>query len=99
MGRTQAVERKESTLNYTPRGDRVIVKRLERPQPSEEQLFIPKSQQKDFNEGVVVAVGPEILDLAVGDQVCFLDFAGTEVEVDGELYLSLMDSEIHGVRK
>jgi chaperonin GroES len=96
-------------INYEPRGDRVIVKTLPPPEAKEGEVYVPRSQQKPLNEGTVVAVGPgtrnrmtgqiDPVELAVGDQVCYLDFAGSEIEVDGEKYLSLRDEEIHGRRR
>lgn len=95
-------------INYEPRGDRVIVRRLPPPEPKEGEVYVPASQQKPLNEGVVVAVGPKLkvdrptgvvyFGLEPGDTVCFVDFAGFEIEVDGETYLSLRDEEIHGKR-
>lgn len=96
-------------MNYEPRGDRVIVKRLERGAQKPDTVFIPQSQQKPLDEGIVITVGPGVrnrvtgyidsIDLEVGEHVCFLEFAGQEIEVDGEQYISLRDEEIHGRRK
>ena len=86
-------------LSYTPRGDRVIVKRLERPAPAADAMAIPDSQKQVVNEGTVVAVGPKVPDLKPGDHVCFYEFSGSPVEIDGEEYLSMGEGEIHGVRK
>lgn len=95
-------------INYTPRGDRVIVRRLERPRRQEGEVLMPNSQQKPLDEGIVIAVGPgarnrvtgliDPLELEAGDHVCFVDMAGSEIEVDGEKYLALRDEEVHGVR-
>lgn len=90
--------RRTTPGSYTPRGDRVIVKRLERPSAQPGSLFVPDSQQKPLDEGTVIAVGPTISDIKAGQVVCFVEFAGTEIEVDGEGYLSMRESEIHGVR-
>ena len=97
-----------TTINYEPRGDRVVVRRLPRPDPKPGQVVIPNSQQKQLDEGIVVAVGPgqrnrltglvDVIDLAPGDHVCFGDYAGSEIDVDGEEYLSMRDEEIHGRR-
>ena len=87
-----------TTLNYEPRGDRVIVKRLPKPAPVPGAMFLPDSQQRPLNEGMVLAVGPEIDDIEPGEHICFLDFAGTAVEIDGVEYLSMRDEEIHGKR-
>lgn len=96
-------------INYEPRGDRVIVKRLARPEPLPGALSLPESQQKPLDEGIVIAVGPgnrnrmtgyiDEVNLKVGDHVCFLEYAGTDIEVDGEVYVSMRDEEIHGRRK
>lgn len=97
------------TINYKPRGDRVIVQRLPPPAPKEGELVVPNSQQKPLNEGIVVAVGPGMrnrvtgmvdpVDLGPGAHVCFVDYAGFEIEVDGEKYLSMRDEEVHGERQ
>lgn len=98
----------ESSINYEPRGDRVIVRRLPQPEGMVGGVYVPASQQKPLNEGVVVAVGPglrnrvtgqrDTIDLKPGDNICFVDFAGFAVEVDGVEYLSLRDEEVHGRR-
>jgi chaperonin GroES len=98
----------KSTINYEPRGDRVVVRRLERPAPKPGEVIVPGSMQKQLDEGIVVAVGPGLrnrltwqidpVDLEPGDHVCFGDFAGSEIEVDGEKFLSMRDEEIHGRR-
>ena len=92
-------QQRSGKSGYTPRGDRVIVKRLPQPKPKEGELLIPGSQRKPLDEGIVIAVGPEIEDIEPGNHVCFLEFAGTTVEIDGESYLSMRDQEIHGIRK
>src|SRR4051812_42047737 len=82
-----ALDRKgRSSIDYTPRGDRVIVKRLPPPVAKEGEVIIPGSQRPPLNEGTVVAVGSakELADIQIGDHVCFLDFAGTTIEVDGQ---------------
>lgn len=92
---------RRARLKYTPRGDRVIVRRLPPPAAKQGEVLIPGSQRKELNEGIVIAVGPhrDLADLKPGQHICFLDFAGTPVEVDGQEYLSLRETEIHGVRR
>src|SRR5271170_607063 len=90
--------RAKSPISYQPRGDRVLVKRHEHPPQAEGELALPASQQKPLDEGSVIAVGPEVAGISSGDHVCFLEFAGTDVWVDGESYLSMRDEEVHGKR-
>ena len=96
-------------INYEPRGDRVIVKSLPPVAPAPGEVVLPESQKKPLLEGIVVAVGPGLrnrvtgmrdpVDLKPGDHVCYVDFAGFDIEVDGEMYKSMRDEEIHGRRK
>lgn len=95
-------------INYEPRGDRILVKPLPPPGPKEGEIFVPASQQRPLNEGLVVAVGPGMrnritgqidpIDLEPGDHIGYVDFSGFDVVVDGESFLSMRDEEIHGRR-
>ena len=85
-------------INYVPRGDRVIVKQLELPEREMDGVYLPDSQRKRPDEGIVIAVGVEVKDLKPGDHICYLEFAGQTIEVDGVGYLSMRAQEIHGVR-
>ena len=96
-------------LNYIPRGDRVLVKRLPTPVAKAGDLSLPDSQKKPLNAGTVIKVGPGqrnavtgyvdvIYDIRPGDVIEFLDYAGSDVEIDGEDYIVLRECEIHGVR-
>jgi chaperonin GroES len=94
-------------VHYAPRGDRVVVKRLPRTESEAGQLSIPDSQKPPINEGIVIAVGPgarnrvtgqiDPIDLQPGDQVAWVDYAGSEDPETG--HLMLMESEIWGVVK
>lgn len=97
------------SLNYIPRGDRILVRRLLPPEPEPGKMVNPLSQTKPLNAGIVLAVGPgarnrvtgqvePIADLQPGDIVEFVEYA-QEVEVDGETLLLLRDEEIHGKRR
>lgn len=112
-------------FNYIPRGDRVIVKRMERPERDVNDVILPDSQQRPLNEGFVIAVGlwvgtgagetvgfvklmllllrllgwKGLAGLEPDDHVCFLDYAGQAIEIDGEEYLSMRECEIHGLRR
>lgn len=87
----------------------MIVQELPPPTPKEGEVFLPASQQKPLNEGIVIAVGPgarnrvtgqlDPIDLNPGDHVCFVDYAGFDIEVDGVKYKSMRDEEVHGRRK
>ena len=86
-----------------PLGERVIVK----PSPSEEKtaggLYIPETAKEKPQKGEVIAVGPGRkaddgqrlpMEVKVGDKVLYGKYSGTEMEVDGETYLIIKESDI-----
>ncbi|GJM24217.1 MAG: 10 kDa chaperonin [Phycisphaerae bacterium] len=89
-----------------PLGDKVIVKRLEADDVTAGGIFLPESAKEKPKRGVIQAVGPGrvtdtgdrgSMQLSKNDQVLFTSYAGTEVEVGGEEYLIMSESDILAV--
>ncbi|MGO4927825.1 co-chaperone GroES [Fundicoccus sp. Sow4_D5] len=73
-----------------PLGERVIIKVAEVEEKSAGGLVLPSSAKEKQQIGEVIAVGPSIEaedGVAVGDQVIFKSYTGTEVTDQGETYL------------
>ena len=84
-------------MNIKPLGDRVLVL----PAPAEEKIggiIIPDTAKEKPLQGKVVAVGNGTKDeemlIAVGDQVLYGKYAGTEIEFEGEKYLIMRQSDV-----
>ena len=85
-------------MTVKPLSDRVLVL----PNPAETTtasgLIIPDSAKEKPAAGKVVAVGPgtaEVkMEVSVGDQVLYGKYAGTEIQVEGESYLIMRQSDI-----
>ena len=81
-----------------PLADRVLV----RPAAAEEKtvggIIIPDSAKEKPLRGEVLAVGngtkDEEMVLKAGDQVLYGIYAGTELELDGEKYLIMRQSDV-----
>ena len=88
-------------MNIKPLADRVLIL----PQPAEERtiggIIIPDTAKEKPLAGKVVAVGPgtaEIkMEVAVGDEVLYGKYAGTELHIDGEDFLMMKQSDIMAV--
>ena len=86
------------SVSIKPLADRVLV----RPAAAEERtasgLIIPDSAKEKPLKGNVVAVGKGTKDeemvLKAGDSVLYGKFAGTELELDGEKYLIMLESYV-----
>ena len=88
-------------MNIKPLGDRVLVKLA----PAEEKtvggIIIPDTAKEKPLQGRVLAVGggtkDEEMVLKAGDTVLYGKYAGTEVELEGEKYLIMRQSDVLAV--
>ena len=85
-------------MNIKPLADRVLVV----PAPAEEKtiggIIIPDTAKEKPLKGEVVAVGNGTKDeetvVKVGDTVLYGKYAGTELELEGNKYLIMRQSDI-----
>jgi chaperonin GroES len=93
-------------MHFRPLHDRVVVRRIEGDEKTAGGIIIPDTAKEKPMEGEVVAVGPGArnekgqltpLDLKAGDRILFGKWSGTEVKIDGEDLLIMMESDVSGV--
>ena len=89
--------------NFTPLGERVVVKPSEGEQPTKGGIYLPDTAKEKPQEGEVMAVGPGLvsedgsripMELAKGDRVIYSKFAGTEYKDGDDELLILRESDI-----
>ena len=84
-----------------PLANRVLVKPTAAPEKTVGGIIIPDDPKEKPMRGEVIAVGEgtkdEAMILKVGDQVLFGKYTGTELEVDGEKYLIMHQSDVLAV--
>jgi chaperonin GroES len=90
-------------MNIRPLHDRVVVRRVEEEKTTSSGIIIPDSATEKPSRGEVIAVGNgrkndngEVIamDLKVGDQILFGQYAGNEIKVDGETLLVMNESDV-----
>ncbi len=82
-----------------PLGSNVVIKRSSC-ELTIGHIVIPKTKHSDkTTTGIVAAIGPKVYDVKPKDKVHFSRYAGSEAtfELDGESYLIIPESQIHGV--
>ncbi len=93
----------KKNLNLKPLEDRLVVKPLEAEEKTAGGILLPDSAKEKPQRGVVVAAGAgRLLDngkraemnVAVDDEVIYGKYSGSDVEVDGEQYKILRESDI-----
>jgi chaperonin GroES len=85
-------------MSIKPLADRVLVKPAVAEEKSVGGIIIPDTAKEKPLKGEVLAVGngtkDEEMVVKPKDQVLYGKYAGTEIELDGELYLIMRQSDI-----
>lgn len=88
-------------LNIKPLADRVIVKPADAEETTSGGIIIPDTAKEKPQRGTVMAVGPgkkdEPTSLSEGDTVLYGKYSGTEINVEGDDYLIMRESDIFAV--
>ena len=89
-----------------PLADRVIVKQSEAEEKTKSGIVLPDTAKEKPTKGKVIAVGPGKLNdkgkpmelgVRAGDTVYYGKYSGTDIEVDGEKYVILRETDVLGV--
>jgi chaperonin GroES len=89
-----------------PLDDRILVQQGKAEETTPGGIVLPDTAKEKPQRGTVKAVGPgKLLDsgergsmgVKVGDEVYYGKYTGTEVELDGEKYVILKESDVLGI--
>ena len=85
-------------MKLKPLGDRIVVKVVGEEKKTKGGIVLPDTAKEKPLRGEVLAVGEgtkdEAMVLKAGDQVLYGKYAGTELELDGEKYLIMRQSDV-----
>ena len=90
-------------IKIRPLDDRVVVEPLDAEETTAGGIVLPDAAQEKPQRGTVIAVGPgKLLDsgnrgelsVAVGDEVIYGKYGGSDIEVDGDEVKILRESDI-----
>jgi len=93
-------------MKLRPLQDRVIVKQSEAETKTASGIVLPDTAKEKPTRGKVIAVGPGKLDdkgklmalsLRAGETIYYGKYSGTDIEVDGEKFVILRESDILGI--
>ena len=94
-------------MKLVPLGDRVVLKQLKAEETTKSGIVLPGQAQEKPQQAEVIAVGPaegedgkEVkMEVAVGDQVIYSKYAGTNVKLEDEEYIIVKQDDILAVVK
>jgi len=93
-------------MNLRPLDDRVVIKQSDAEEKTAGGIILPDSVKEKPQIGKVVATGPgKLLDdgkrcgmsVKNKDEVIYGKYMGSDVEIDGEKYVILRESDILGI--
>ncbi len=85
-------------MKIKPLGERVVIQRFEAEEKTASGIVLTGQAKEQPQFAKVVAVGDaENMTVKVGDKVIFKQYAGTEIKLDGELFIVLDLENILGI--
>ena len=93
-------------MKLRPLDDRVVIKQSEAEDKTAGGIILPDTAKEKPQIGKVVAIGPgKILDngkrtnmsVKKNDEVIYAKYMGNDIEIDGEKYVILKESDILGI--
>lgn len=85
-------------MNIKPLADRVVVKPADAEQKSQGGIIIPDTAKEKPLRGTVVSAGKGTKDnpmeLKEGDVVLYGKYAGTEIELEGDKFIIMRESDV-----
>jgi chaperonin GroES len=94
---TETKEKKSVGKSFQPLGDRVFVTYTEELDRTAGGIYVPDSAKEKPQRGTVQAVGKDVKNLKVGDQILFDKYSGSKLRVDDEDCLILKEEDVLGV--
>ena len=93
-------------MNFRPLRDRVLLRRITAAEKTAGGIIIPDTAKEKPAEGEVIAIGPGARDergariplgVQPGDHVLFGKWSGTEVKINGEDLVIMVEGDLLGV--
>lgn len=78
----------------TPMADRVVLVREKPQEKTANGLYLPDTAKEKPIMAKVVAIGTDVKNVAVDDQVVYKEYSTTELKIDGVEYLILKEEDI-----
>jgi chaperonin GroES len=93
-------------MKLRPLDDRIVIKQSEAEEKTAGGIILPDTAKEKPQIGTVVAIGPgKVLDdgtrakmsVKDKDEVIYAKYIGSDVEIDGEKYVILRESDVLGI--
>jgi chaperonin GroES len=93
-------------MKLKPLDDRIVIKQMDAEEKTTGGIILPETAKEKPQIGKIVATGPgKLLDdgkrgkmsVKKKDEVIYAKYIGSDVEIDGEKYVILRESDVLGI--
>ena len=84
-------------MKFKPLKDRVFISYTEEVEKTPGGIYVPDTAKEKPQRGKVEAIGTEVKEVKVGDEVMFDRYAGSKVKMNGTEYLIIKEEDILGI--
>lgn len=77
-----------------PLADRVVAVREEAAQKTASGIYLPDTAKEKPVIAKVIAVGPEVNQVKVGEKIVYKEYATTDLKIDSQEYLIIKQEDI-----
>lgn len=90
-------EKKGVAMKFKPLKDRVFVSYAGETEKTAGGIYIPEAAKEKPQRGKIEAVGSEVKNVKVGDQILFDKYSGAKISIENVEYLILKEEDILGI--
>jgi chaperonin GroES len=84
-------------MKFKPLKERVFVSYKEELEKTAGGIYVPDTAKEKPQRGKVEAVGSEVKELKVGDEIFFDKYSGSKVQIDSVDYLIIKEEDVLGI--
>ncbi len=87
-------EEMEMSSPIKPLADRVVAVREKAQEKTASGLYLPDSSKEKPVMAIVVAVGPKVEQVAVGDKIVYKEYSTTDLKINETEYLIVKEDDV-----
>jgi chaperonin GroES len=84
-------------MKLQPLADRIVARAIEADSKTASGILLPDSAKEKPQSAEVLAVGKEVKEVKVGDQILYSKYSPTEVKVEGVEVMLLKEEDVLAV--
>lgn len=93
------INEEERPMKLQPLADKIVAKAAPAEQKTSSGIYIPDTAKEKPVVGEVLAVGKEVKEVKVGDQIVYKEYGPDKVKIGGDELLILKEEDVLAVVK